>query len=163
MLMPRLWAICRVGWPWPRQRKISRSRSLSNARSKFSSEVEGSEEGPTSLLIQFESDPKQKELVWQFVLPATREDQKMTGAGTCFGNIMFMHGLPAPLIQNPRARFYFTEKGWNKVGRFVTSEAQKKGFVMRVIRRKNPASSQIVYRDDLQVALLPTNWKRKDR
>ena len=106
-------------------------------------------------MIQFESDPKQKELVWQFVLPATREDQKMTGAGTCFGNIMFMHGLPAPLIQNPRARFYFTEKGWNKVGRFVTCEAQKKGFVMKVIRRKNPAASQIVYRDGLQVSLLP--------
>jgi hypothetical protein len=110
-----------------------------------------------------QSDPNQKEVVWQFVLPATREDQKMTGAGTCFGNIMFMHGLPAPLIQNPRARFYFTERGWNKVGRFVTSEARKKGFVMRVIRQKNPAASQIVYRDDLQVALLPMNWKRKDR
>ena len=71
-------------------------------------------------------------------------------------------GDAAPLIQNPRARFYFTEKGWNKVGRFVTSEAQKKGFVMKVIRRKNSAASQIVYRDGLQVALLPGNWRRKN-
>jgi hypothetical protein len=26
-------------------------------------------------MIQFQSDPNQKEVVWQFVLPATREDQ----------------------------------------------------------------------------------------
>jgi hypothetical protein len=74
----------------------------------------------------------------------------------------FLHGLRAPLIQNSRARFYFTERGWDKVGRFVASHARKKGFLMRVIRRKNPSASQIVYQDDLQIALLVSNgWKKK--
>ena len=35
-------------------------------------------------------------------------------------------------------------------------------FLTQVIRRKNPAASQIVYQDELQIALLPSNgWKRK--
>jgi hypothetical protein len=85
----------------------------------------------------------------------------MTRAADCFGAVMFLHGLRAPLIQNPRARFYFTERGWNKVGRFVAGYARKKGFLMQVIRRKNPSASQIVYQDDRQMALLPSNgWKR---
>jgi hypothetical protein len=33
---------------------------------------------------------------------------------------------------------------------------------MRVIRRKNPPTSQIAYRDDLQIALLHS-WKRRGR
>src|SRR5260370_21618805 len=84
----------------------------------------------------------------------------MTGAGDCFGDIMFARGLRAPLIQNPRARFYFTERGWDRVRRFVASDAQKKGFLMRVIRRKNPPASQIVYQDDFQIALLHSNKQK---
>ena len=112
-------------------------------------------------LIQGVFDPDGNELDWNWVLPKEREDQEMTGAGACFGAIMFLHGLRAPLIQNSRARFYFTERGWDKVGRFVASHARKKGFLMRVIRRKNPSASQIVYQDDLQIALLVSNgWKK---
>ena len=115
-------------------------------------------------LIQGVYDVEQKEFDWKWVLPKERNDQEMTGAGDCFGAVMFLHGLRAPLIQNPRARFYFTERGWNKVGRFVAGYARKKGFLMQVIRRKNPSASQIVYQDDLQMALLPSNgWKRKER
>jgi len=113
-------------------------------------------------MVQGEYDPKKREFVWQWVVPEAREDQEMTGAGDCFGDIMFARGLRAPLIQNPRARFYFTERGWDRVGRFVASDAQKKGFLMRVIRRKNPPASQIVYQDDFQIALLHSN-KKKER
>jgi hypothetical protein len=49
----------------------------------------------------------------------------MTGAGDCFGEIMFARGLRAPLIQNQRARFNFAERGWDKVGRFVASAMAK--------------------------------------
>ena len=55
----------------------------------------------------------------------------------------------------PRVRFYFTERGWAKVGRHVAAEAKRAGHVIKVIRRKQPERSQIVYRDELQLALLP--------
>jgi hypothetical protein len=63
--------------------------------------------------------------------------------------------LKYPGIANPRARFYFTEKGWRKIGRFVAVNASWERRVVRVIRRKNPYKSQIVYQDELQVAILP--------
>ena len=63
--------------------------------------------------------------------------------------------LPYPRITNPRARFYFTEIGWHTYGRHVSAAARHHGHVVRVIRCKNPDRSQIVYRDDYQVALLP--------
>ena len=43
-----------------------------------------------------------------------------------------------PHITNPRARFYFTEAGWAKVGKDVAANAQREGRVVKVIRRKNP-------------------------
>ncbi|MBV8378213.1 MAG: hypothetical protein JO279_14550 [Verrucomicrobia bacterium] len=119
-------------------------------------------------MIRGEYDPGQDEMNWKLVLPKEQEFQRLTGAGRCFGDVMFAHHLCAPLIQNRRARFYFTERGWEKVGRFVAGEARKQGFQMRVIRRKNPPVSQIFYRDEFQLALLPFNRKkqrcaRKDR
>ena len=63
--------------------------------------------------------------------------------------------LVGPNISNRRARFYFTERGWQKVGRLAAAEARRRGHVVKVIRRKQPRRSQIVYRDDLQVAILP--------
>ena len=70
-------------------------------------------------------------------------------------NIMDERGLHAPEIHNERARFYFTERGWELVGRYVATEAKQVGHTARVIRRKDPEESQVVYRDDLQVAILP--------
>jgi hypothetical protein len=99
-------------------------------------------------------DAKRGAFVWRWVVPENREYQRMIGAGECFGEIMFARRLRSPLIQNRRARFYFTERGWDEVGRYVAREAQEKGFLIRVIRRKNPEASQIVYRDAFQVALL---------
>jgi hypothetical protein len=99
----------------------------------------------------------------RWVVSEVREDLVMIGAGHCFAEVMFARGLHAPLIQNPRARFYFTERGWDRVGRFVAREARRKGFLIRVIRRKNPPTSQIVYRDDFQVALLYPKIKKQNR
>lgn len=63
--------------------------------------------------------------------------------------------IPFPRLSNPRARFYFTEAGWQKYGRHVYTAAVRRGHAVRVIRRKNPARSQIVYEDRYQVAILP--------
>ncbi|MEJ2375193.1 MAG: hypothetical protein P8Y71_07115 [Pseudolabrys sp.] len=72
-----------------------------------------------------------------------------------FGAEMDRRGLRAPPLSQPRARFYFTERGWAQVGRHVAAAARRDGYVVKVIRRKQPRRSQVVYRDDLQVALLP--------
>jgi len=63
--------------------------------------------------------------------------------------------LPMPLLYNPRVRFWFTERGWRSYGLRVAAGARASGRAFRVIRRKNPAKSMVVYRDDWQVALLP--------
>ncbi len=65
------------------------------------------------------------------------------------------HDMPFPLIEHPRARFWFTEDGWKSYGRHVHDAAVRRGHVVRVIRRKNPPRSQVVYRDRYQVAILP--------
>jgi hypothetical protein len=63
--------------------------------------------------------------------------------------------LPMPMLSNPRVRFWFTERGWRDYGLRVAAEARASGRAFRVIRRKNPSKSMVVYRDDWQVALLP--------
>ena len=69
--------------------------------------------------------------------------------------------MKLPHITNPRARFYFTESGWEKVGKDVAANAQREGRVVKVIRRKNPEASQILYQDALQVAIIPLKHKTK--
>ena len=68
--------------------------------------------------------------------------------------------LKMPNIANPRARFYFTEAGWEQVGKAVAANARREGRVVRVIRRKNPEASQVVYQDALQVAIVPLKRRR---
>ena len=63
--------------------------------------------------------------------------------------------LPMPGLSNPRVRFWFTERGWRAYGLQVAAEARASGRPFRVLRRKNPPKSMVVYRDDWQVALLP--------
>jgi hypothetical protein len=63
--------------------------------------------------------------------------------------------LPMPMLSNPRVRFWFTERGWRAYGLRVAAEARASGRTFRVMRRKNPSKSTVVYRDDWQVALLP--------
>ena len=63
--------------------------------------------------------------------------------------------LPTPALSNPRVRFWFTERGWRAYGLRVAAGARVSGRAFRVIRRKNPPKSMVIYRDDWQVALLP--------
>ncbi len=63
--------------------------------------------------------------------------------------------LPAVALSSPRVRFWFTERGWRAYGLRVAAGARASGRTYRVIRRKNPSKSMVVYRDDWQVALLP--------
>jgi hypothetical protein len=68
-----------------------------------------------------------------------------------------------PKIKNRRVRFFFTEKGWRRVGQAITARAISEGHVVRVIRQKNPARSQIFYQDTDQVAILPSRPKNRRR
>lgn len=66
-------------------------------------------------------------------------------------------------MSNKRARFYFTERGWHEVGQYVYPEAKRRGFVVSVIRRREPADSPVVFRDEWQVAILPDKRRRHKR
>jgi hypothetical protein len=79
---------------------------------------------------------------------------RITGTNA-YGGVMNELGLKAPRLANRRARFYFTEVGWIKVGRHLAAEARRGGHVVKIIRRKEPDRSQVVFRDLLQVAILP--------
>jgi hypothetical protein len=72
-------------------------------------------------------------------------------------------GIRAPSrLDNRKVRFYFTEKGWRQAGRLIAVEAREKGHAVRVIRRKEPHESQVVFRDELQLAILPNRCKGKE-
>jgi hypothetical protein len=68
-----------------------------------------------------------------------------------------------PEIENRRVRFFFTEKGWREVGQAIVAKAVREGHVVRVIRQKNPAKSQIFYQDADQVAILHSAPKSRRR
>jgi hypothetical protein len=79
----------------------------------------------------------------------------LSGAANCLSGIMWELDLPAPSIHNERARFYFTERGWQDYGKAIAAEGIRRGHIVKVIRRKEPRASQIVYRDAMQLAILP--------
>jgi len=83
-----------------------------------------------------------------------REPLPLLGAGATLGE---------PDISNGRARFWFTERGWDRFGRALASEGRRRGHVIQVIRRKNPHPSQIVYADAWQMALLPLKTQARRR
>jgi hypothetical protein len=53
--------------------------------------------------------------------------------------------LKQPDIADQRARFYFTDKGWRRIGRFVAVNARRDGRVVRVVRRRARAGSPVNY------------------
>jgi len=90
--------------------------------------------------------------------------RRLVGAG--FGvlaSIMDERGIKAPPLKNSRVRFYFTSLGRRRAGRFVAARARQMGHVVRVIRRKNPRSSEVIYRDPYQLALLPSRSRSSGR
>jgi hypothetical protein len=56
---------------------------------------------------------------------------------------------------NMRAKFYFTELGWDTFGRKLYTIAIQKGYGPKVITLKNPKRSDTAYHDSYQVAILP--------
>lgn len=92
-----------------------------------------------------------------------REAVRRLAGIDAYGALMNGLGLKAPPLKHHRARFYFTERGWVSVGRHVAAAAQREGHLVKVIRRKEPDSSQVVFRDALQVALLPRKDAHSDR
>jgi hypothetical protein len=92
-----------------------------------------------------------------------REPLPLLGAGATLGSMMWALHLPAPAIANERARFWFTERGWDRFGRALANEGRRRGYVIKVIRRKNPHPSQIVYADAWQMALLPLKTQARRR
>jgi hypothetical protein len=72
--------------------------------------------------------------------------------------------MKSPRLKHPRTRFFFTERGWRELGKAIVAHSRREGRTVRVVRRKNPRPSQIVYQDELQVAILPNKAvKRKPR
>jgi hypothetical protein len=98
-----------------------------------------------------------------FVMPKANEPnvgrRRLMGAYAAGG--MGWGTLPRPHIGNRRARFYFTEAGWHKIGRAILMDARRRGIMIRVVRLKNPPLSQVIYRDKWQVAILPPWLRRK--
>ena len=84
--------------------------------------------------------------------------------GAYMGGLPMRFNVPRKSFSR-RARFYFTEKGWDLYGRDICKEAYqyayRNGHNFRVIRRKNPHRGEVAYRDDIQVALLPKRREGK--
>lgn len=69
--------------------------------------------------------------------------------------------IQAPQVTFPsNARFYFTEKGWDEVGRQVVAACQRCGQQYRVLKVKENRLN-VVFRDEYQVAGQPRRPGRK--
>ena len=79
------------------------------------------------------------------------------------GSLMDKFGVRMPGFDSPKARFYFTEVGWRKAGRAIAAEARSCGHAVRVVRRKEPDASQVVFRDEVQVAILPSRRPKRSK
>lgn len=69
---------------------------------------------------------------------------------------------PPAKVDNLKVRYYFTEAGWRQAGRLIAVEARESGHTVRVIRRKEPNASQVVFRDELQLAVLPSRRAKRN-
>jgi hypothetical protein len=66
------------------------------------------------------------------------------------------HGGTSPAHpRDPRLCLYFTELGWERIGRAVAVQARRLGHEVKVRRQRQPDASRIVHRDELQVAVMP--------
>ena len=83
------------------------------------------------------------------------------GACACGGTELW--DLKLPQIVNKKAKFYFTEKGWKIFAKQMIVHARENGQILKVIRRKNPKKSQIVYKDEYQVAIMPDKRNKNTR
>lgn len=70
--------------------------------------------------------------------------------------------LKSPDLENPRAHFWFTEKGWDDMGRGMAKELERRGFEITVKGMKTPSSNCLQYADYYQVAILGGKKCRRD-
>ncbi|HVJ82884.1 MAG TPA: hypothetical protein VNC50_17580 [Planctomycetia bacterium] len=105
-------------------------------------------------------------MIYRILVDECREGTP-TGDGR-FGGVASSHlgaklldeaGVRFPGFDSRRTRFYFTEAGWRAAGRTIAARLRAAGHVVRVLRRKEPAASQVVFRDGMQVAILPGRRK----
>lgn len=87
----------------------------------------------------------------------------LCGMTTCEEVIdAWIHKLRSPKVGLPEnTRFYFTETGWDEIGREVIAACQRNGQEYRVIARKEN-DLDVVYRDEYQVAGQPVRRGRKE-
>ncbi len=79
-----------------------------------------------------------------------------------FAEVMNDRRLRAPKrLQNPRTTFWFTERGWEEVGKEICRQAMREGVAVKVLQRKNPKRSEVAWADAHQVALLPIQKKKE--
>jgi len=78
-----------------------------------------------------------------------------------FSTKMTDYGLKAPYKINMRTRFWFTERGWERVGKVIMKELNSLGANVKVKKRKNPKMSDVYWCDSYQVALLPRKKGKK--
>ena len=81
--------------------------------------------------------------------------------GDWFSHRMSEEGLRVPDKINPRTRFWFTEYGWEMVGKKIAEDMNKLGAYVKVKKRKNPKKSDVYWCDPYQVALLPRRKGKK--
>lgn len=83
---------------------------------------------------------------------------RKSGINLLVGDIMREHGLVAPalggLASQKSIRFFFTEKGWNQVGRCVLTHLISIKCRVRIVSVKE-CEREVFYRDPLQVVLRP--------
>jgi hypothetical protein len=64
-------------------------------------------------------------------------------------------------VPNKNGRFYFTEEGWNRVGRYAVAACIKTGTQYRVLKVKEK-EMDVIFRGAYEVMLRPKK-KRRDR
>ena len=70
--------------------------------------------------------------------------------------------LPPPWVaeKHPEGRYWFTEQGWQRFGRHLLHDAQKRATqtkgVMRLLQRRDPRPDEIIWQDEWQVVLRPS-------
>jgi dTDP-4-amino-4,6-dideoxygalactose transaminase len=69
--------------------------------------------------------------------------------------MMLAAGLRVPSYIHPRAKFWFTELGYNVVGKEIVRFLSLKGENVRVLKKKNPKRSDVAWGDAYQLAVLP--------
>lgn len=93
--------------------------------------------------------------------PDREPASKRLSTWDCLGSEMDRLGLKWPHgFSNRKARFYFTERGWDRIGRQLVKAATELGYKVKIVRKKQPKRSAVVYCDQYQLAVLDRKGKK---